>query len=156
VHAPHLDPFTSVLKPREKFSFTMVTYSDLPFDIIHHLCSIVWALAEGKSLLMALSLVDNQTRAACIPFLFMEVKRGAKEVDWDGCEPGLNALLANEAIRRAIKYAILQIVYNCVLISLSGACISHHRYADQRLALSLPYYSIFCFLYAISHNYIST
>jgi hypothetical protein len=138
----------------------MVTYSDLPFDIISHLCSTVWA-SEGNNLL-ALSLVNHQTQAACIPFLFTEVKFNCKwdkgETGWDGCEPepGLNALLANEAIRRAIKYAILQIVYNCVLISLSGACISHHRYADQRLALSLAYYSIFCFLYAISHNYIST
>jgi hypothetical protein len=85
----------------------MLTYSDLPFDIIDHLCSVIWA-TDGKGL-FALSLVDRRTRSACIPLLFSEIifdqQWGETGVPWNGFEANIEALLANERIMEAVKYA---------------------------------------------------
>jgi len=84
---PHLGPTASRLTKRST-GFNMTTYSTLPFDVIHHICSMVWA--SGNKSLSALSLVDRRTRATCIPFLFMEVvyDRSWSENNllWDGFE----------------------------------------------------------------------
>jgi len=83
----------------------MLTYTDLPFDVIHYICSAVKVI-DGKTLL-ALSMVDRQTRTACIPFLFMEIiydhQYYKSEIPWDGLEQSAEALLANETIKAAIR-----------------------------------------------------
>jgi len=84
----------------------MFAYADLPFDVIHHVCSAVKAI-DGKTLL-TLSMVDRQTRTTCIPFLFMEIVYDHKYYTsdtpaWDGFEQSVEALLANETTKAAIK-----------------------------------------------------
>jgi len=95
----------------------MITYSTLPFDVIYHICSTVWA--SDKKALSALSSVDRRTRAASIPFLFKEVVydrrwHGNGLPSWDEFEAGVDALLTNKAIMTAIRYVRRSFIFLCI------------------------------------------
>lgn len=83
----------------------MITYEDLPFDVIHHICAVAYGMSVNMD--HAMSLVNQHTRTACIPILFRELiyTRGYDErmIPWEEFEEGVELLLKNKSILRAVK-----------------------------------------------------
>lgn len=88
----------------------MITYSTLPFDVVHHICSSVYRL-DHKTL-CNLSVANKQTRVACIPFLFEEIifdkQWGEGDIPWDGVSDSIEVLLKQSEILNAVRSFHLQ------------------------------------------------
>ena len=84
----------------------MVKYANLPFDVIAEISLAAWGM--DSKLLREMSLLDKRTRAACIPLLFRNVvfdlQYGDGEIPWGEFNEGVENLLAQGLILRAIKY----------------------------------------------------
>lgn len=125
----------SAASPLSCRSISMTTYSNLPFDIIHYLCSVVATVDRG--LLKRLSVVDKRTRAASIPILFRSVAFKPRwerdQRPWDGVESRLKALIENEDIMNAVRCVVVSDRGGHARRFLSGRSISYLGFVGEQI-----------------------
>lgn len=83
----------------------MITYSELPFDVIHYLTLALFEL--DRKALCEFSCVDKRTRDVCIPVLFERIvfnqSWGQNAIPWVGAPEAIRSILKSEAVVEAIK-----------------------------------------------------
>jgi hypothetical protein len=85
----------------------MPTYSQLPYDILHQLCTIIREIDFDT--LKEFSQVDKRTRSAAVPILFHAIgfreQWSEKNTPWKGVQEVADALLGNKDALAAIRFA---------------------------------------------------
>jgi hypothetical protein len=99
-------------------SSNMVEYSDLPYDILYALCSLLHE--TDFHALRAFSLVDKRSRTTATTFLFLHVGfRDEFGQDREGVLARLDGLLANNHILRSVRSVLdmsLRITLNRLIL----------------------------------------
>jgi hypothetical protein len=85
----------------------MPTYSELPYDILHQLCTLTGEIDFDA--LKVFSQVDKRTHSAAVPILFRAIgfrqQWGEDGTPWEGVQDVADALLSNKEALAAIRFA---------------------------------------------------
>jgi hypothetical protein len=84
----------------------MPTYSELPYDILHQLCTLIREIDFNT--LKVFSQVDKRTHSAAVPILFHSIgfRQEWEETDtpWKGVQEVADAILGDNEALAAIRF----------------------------------------------------
>jgi hypothetical protein len=86
----------------------MPTYSELPYDILHQLCTHIREIDFDT--LKVFSQVDKRTHSVVVPILFHSIsfRQHWRDTDtpWKGVQEVADAILSNKEALAAIRFAL--------------------------------------------------